>query len=601
MSVLKYLLINLLASLVLLLAGTSPVIARSECASWLTAGPAALFNRGLSLRKIDNLISDRYSSGEIDAFLVGSKVIAENAAIIDQARPRQAITPAPEIDQKLRIITDRILAAWPHAAPDFDMYLTSWRYYTMFATLDGDILVPIGFLQRSQSDDEIAFLLAHEISHLLLGHPIQLAKKAQQKKSLRGFRKKGGKATSYAAAAASLVALTQTSANWAGTAAELTRLNRRVFQYYEYLRDFTTEFIHPMWQSKQEDEADLLALELFLLAGYSPDGVDHALRNLQTAEESACESIRQFTSELENFVKVEFAEHVKQSLLAGETDFRIILFKEATVFSKKKIAELLVKQALPKTHRPYEKRREYIWKFADRPGMEAIMEAADERDASNEIVVDIQQSEVFDTLLTSARAVGEIKDALLSVDMAAVEKNIPDLFMGSQQARILKYRFHMARGEPDLAYGDIDMALQDEYPALLAYEVHFAGQLQDGGFESASKGVNDVQRRYGDHVHFLPEKIFISANQTAGKASGQGSTDSLLKQCTGSNRDNIEGPCYAAALGSRADFRDRYEEILATSDCATVKENGGDVVCDGLEKKGILSGLKFWDKDKDGA
>ena len=389
--------------LALLVAVVPTTKASSECGGWLVQVPATLLNRGLSVRKIDNLISDRYSDNEVDAFTNGNKLVAAKTSIIDQARPRQAITPAPDIDKGLRVITRKILAVWPHTAPEFDMYLTSWRFYTPFTTLDGDLLVPIGFLQRARSDDEVAFLLAHEISHLLLGHPMILADQTKQKKGLRMFRKKGNVAVSYSYLA--LSSMSEIEAGWTGNPGDLTKLNGQIFQYYQRMRDFTTEFIHPAWQSKQEDEADLLALELILRAGYSPDGVDQALRNLQTAEESFCESIKVFTDELEYFVQNEFSTHLTTVLTTDNTDIVSVLLNETKEFSKKKIAKLLVQQALLKTHRPYEKRRKYIWKYVDRPAMEELMEVAEERDVTGEIITAIKQSEEFQSLIASSNAI----------------------------------------------------------------------------------------------------------------------------------------------------------------------------------------------------
>jgi hypothetical protein len=598
---LKTRLVNAVTALVLILGGITTVNAGSDCASWLIQGPAALFNRGLSIRKIDNLMSDYYSTNELNAFVEGNKTVAANAAILDQARPRQAITPAPEIGKNLKLITDRILAAWPHTTPEFNVYLTSWRFYTPFTTLDGDLLVPIGFLQRARSDDEVTFLLAHEISHLLLGHPMLLATSAKQKKSLRVFQKKGKASASYAAATLTLVALTQREANWMGTASELTKLNRQVFQYYSRLRDFTTEFIHPAWQSKQEDQADLLALELLLLAGYSPDGVEQALENLQTAEESFCESIKAFSSNFEDFVNTEFEENVKANLMVGNLDFKDILVRESVEFSKKKVAELLVRQALPKTHRPYEKRREYIWKYVDRPGMQDLMEVAEERDTVSEVVDTIHGLDEFRSLFASSQAIDVIEDALLADDIAMAEKNMPALANGSQQIMVLKYRYRLAQGEHGLASENIVIAMQDEYPSLVAYEIYFAEQLADGHFEAVTEQLIGVEKLYGDSIHFLPEEIFMSASIAAEHnkdLADKPDTDAMLKRCTDSNRDYIEGPCYAAALGTRADFRTRYEEILAGTECTTVEETGGDVVCANTKKKNVFSKLKVWEKFK---
>jgi hypothetical protein len=141
--------------------------------------------------------------------------------------------------------------------------------------------------------------------------------------------------------------------------------------------------------------------------------------------------------------------------------------------------------------------------------------------------------------------------------------------------------------------------LQDEYPSLVAYETYFTNQLADGNFKAVSEQLVSVQKLYGDSIHFLPEEIFVSASISVGdrnELQGKQSTGDLLKRCIDSNRDYIEGPCHAAALGTRADFRTQYEEILAATDCTTIEETGGDVICADSKKKDVFSKLKVWEK-----
>jgi len=574
---------GVVVSLVILVV-TNVNAADYDCGGGLIASSSKLFKRGLKLKKIKKVMSDQYSAAEIDVFLAGSVTVADNAPLLHQARPRQAITPAVNITAELDRMSKRLLAVWPHSKPGFEIYLTSWRFYSPFTTLDGHILVPIGFLMRAEFDDEVAFLMAHELSHLLLGHQVQLAERESQKSSMQALSE-----SATAGSALLQSALRNTQVMDAGNSMKYAEISQRSLEYFERFSDFTREFVHPLWQGKQEDEADLLALELLMLAGYSPDGVAEALRNLRTMEESFCAATQAFTKDLGVFMKGDVENYWQHATTLGTSNLISLAWEKTRNFSEKKLQKMIVEQALPKSHRPYDKRLEYLWDYAFIPAMMSLTEEAEDRDMTTDSITSIKSAPEWKVLVDSAEAIAHTNDALLNGDLQAADAHIGWVDMNSQEGKMLNYRYYLAKNDQETALENVKLAMNDEYPSRKALERNFFHLLVGEDWRVVTQGTEAAQTLYGDPLYFLPEKVYISASQPRGH---EDNTQSLLNTCGRAKDKSLEGQCQAAALGGRVDFRDRYPEILASANCSELAANPNDVICQQPEESKTLKGIK---------
>src|SRR5690606_32865442 len=78
--------------------------------------------------------------------------------------------------------------------------------YAPMALPDGSIMVPIGLLHQAQTDDELAYILGHELGHVRLGHFADD----------EGFREKRRMAAQLTQAYATAATLSQAGANLSG-------------------------------------------------------------------------------------------------------------------------------------------------------------------------------------------------------------------------------------------------------------------------------------------------------------------------------------------------------------------------------------------------
>lgn len=150
-------------------------------------------------------------------------------------------------------IGKKLLEGNPRAA-EVKFFIIRSNLYNAFATDQGYIFATTAMLAQSSSEDEIAFVLGHELSHFLLKHTTQ--SRAVIPSKLYDYQVKRRKAE---------------------------KLNESVKKMKELDVEFD-ELIKSLYQFKQEQElsADSLGAILYHKAGYSKNGLLIAISNLQT-------------------------------------------------------------------------------------------------------------------------------------------------------------------------------------------------------------------------------------------------------------------------------------------------------------------------------
>jgi metalloprotease len=130
---------------------------------------------------------------------------------------------------------------------DIKVYLV--KDVNAFAMADGTVRVFAG-LMKIMTDDEIRYVIGHEVGHVSLGH----SKKAVQ--------------TAYAASAARKGA----ASGGNGVASALSQ---------SALGDLTEKLVHAQFSQSQESDADMYALKFMKTNGYNPKAAVSALRKLE--------------------------------------------------------------------------------------------------------------------------------------------------------------------------------------------------------------------------------------------------------------------------------------------------------------------------------
>jgi Zn-dependent protease with chaperone function len=211
------------------------------------------------------------------------------------------IIQAPELANYARQIVGRLGRNWTGTVPDVRVFVTSDPLYGASATADGDILVTYGAFRNMESEAELAALLAHELSHVLLHHYDRDQTIGFQEQSLE------------TAAKLSLLAakLANTRIERVGTRFDVTERNNDKFQdriMTVLISDMVTSellstLISPGWSRGQELWADALGLDLMVAAGYDPGGMSTMLERLRDsagAMESRAEKLAEERGQMLN-------------------------------------------------------------------------------------------------------------------------------------------------------------------------------------------------------------------------------------------------------------------------------------------------------------
>jgi predicted Zn-dependent protease len=170
------------------------------------------------------------------------------------AKLLKGITLPPSFQPQIRVL----------ASPDFQALCTP----------DGTIVLTVGLLEHLDSEDQLAFILGHEVSHAIYRHHEKdWAKKSQY------YAVMNGAAVQQIADAATIAGANGGDvARGLDVAIHLSRLSAHV--------------LGPQMSKNQEDEADALGFDLMVKAGYNPDAASQVMDKLAVQEEEAARAAK---------------------------------------------------------------------------------------------------------------------------------------------------------------------------------------------------------------------------------------------------------------------------------------------------------------------
>ena len=211
----------------------------------------------------------------------GARGLADDA--INQGANQTARLRMPQAEAKITALLQRIEAGWPYpkGAP-LQLLIQGVDYYSAYSLPDGSIVVGFGLLDRAQSDDEVAFVLAHELSHVRLGHFANDAAK-KRRHDTAGRLGQLYVLASLAGGARNLSGGRQGAAVFAGRA---TTAGRRAEATSDLLHFFNNAMIEPAWAQGEEDEADALGFDLSLKVPFAAESASARVFDTIQADEA---------------------------------------------------------------------------------------------------------------------------------------------------------------------------------------------------------------------------------------------------------------------------------------------------------------------------
>lgn len=186
--------------------------------------------------------------------------LASNA--VNRAEFQAARLRMPQTEARIKALLDRVETNWPYAKTQpIRVYVLGLDFYSAYALPDGSLMVAFGLLDQAQSDDEVAFVLSHELGHVRLGHFAKsetLDNRAKMMSRLGQAYAVGSALRSGGGGAASINAAASAAGQQAGATNDLIHFINNVM-------------VEPSWSRGQEDEADALGFDLAQAGAYSAE------------------------------------------------------------------------------------------------------------------------------------------------------------------------------------------------------------------------------------------------------------------------------------------------------------------------------------------
>lgn len=213
-----------------------------------------------------------------DALSGKGRLISYDGLDIPANQIRQShIVHSPELNRYLTAILDKVTAQWNGTPVNIQVQVIHSQNFAPYADAYGMISMPLGALANIESEDELALMLAHEVSHIVLRH--------HERESVVTDNNDNINTLSSAFIMANIIKDSKFDKDgedlfaYHPTNHGQKNISKAAI-YGGIIQTVSTNVWNTAWKRNQEDEADLLALDMALAAGYSPRASAHVLQRL---------------------------------------------------------------------------------------------------------------------------------------------------------------------------------------------------------------------------------------------------------------------------------------------------------------------------------
>ncbi len=208
-----------------------------------------------------------------------SDVIAGRPRNLGILRARaQGFVPSPQLHDYVHGVLNRLLAGMampPTFRPDVRVLATP--EFTGECTPDGTLVITVGLLEQIENEDELAFVLGHEVAHAIYRHQAKdWYKKAQY------YAVVNGGAVDLVAKSAAL-----------SLGGSLGGNIGRGLDVAQHLAKLSANVLMPQMERGEEDAADALGFDLMVKAGYDPEAALTVMDKLAQQEAEAAQAATQ--------------------------------------------------------------------------------------------------------------------------------------------------------------------------------------------------------------------------------------------------------------------------------------------------------------------
>ena len=425
------------------------------------------------------------------------------------------LVPSAAMTDYLNGIAARLLEHSPRTGVPFDVRVNGSQFLGFAAAYaDGVISVPIGLMGGADSEDEIAGLLAHELTHVILNHHDAdwLSRTNQQLVSVAEI------------GAGLLFELAQSmDLIQEGDLQKEVLIGYAASQATMFL---TGTVLTPDWTRDQELEADMMAIDLMIAADYNPEAYFELLYKVADQEAempTQQERVAALRAQIDARAKQRLSSGLQQS---DGTQILLGLFEKGMFEVDQAFAPLR------DTHPSTEERIELLLDYYERHFAE------DDRvilTVSQGDLIDLRQNAVVRETLANYLAAWRAK--LLADGSQEAESFARQAISGpTAQHALPRLAFATVRG----AQGDarrerlnLTYALEGEEPNFGVYQQAIVHDLTAGASNSAFALLEQAWVRFKQPPGLYPFKIYAAVTQ-----GDRQQATALTQECRLYFRDN---------------------------------------------------------------
>ena len=387
------------------------------------------------------------------------------------------------------------------------VYVIGSGRYQALARPDASMTVTIGMIDQAKSDDEVAFMFAHELSHIRMNHfarDQQMAKMRQVATQLNAIYSDAVKVSQLRMKAVGedtkVYTEDEKKVRAAGVKAAATK---------QQMDMLLTVLVDTPWSRRDEDEADAGGFDLAEIGQYAGDvGSANAFRNMQVdydlgaslgaaLQSQMTESLGVLTQQAGSILQtgsgtLSLDEQIKQAKANMLANARAAAFKYFT--QRHRAPEDRQKGLLT-----YSKAAGYQAKMADPPTawLDATRATKEFRDART-VVRGVQDS-------IDARAKGDFPGAVAAIAPAMKTSFGNTPFVANESAQA-----YDAAGDSVRAEQQFMLAHKHPDQTIDGYQAHLSMLLRLRRYPHASEIAKAGATRYGDERPFLPSLLAAS-------------------------------------------------------------------------------------------
>lgn len=464
------------------------LVATSSCTEKLQSVKRDILSTKIPEKKITTISHDSigFTPQEETGFDLENDILASR-------KYNQAIVDAPEFSAYLNGILAKLTQNLPEFQPQPKVFIVSDEGYNAVTRENGGIFIPMDTLSNVRSEDEIAALISHEVSHIILGHFAS-----------ENSRKTVDKITDAAMSVTMLMETFQSDSNYSSTIKLLAA---------DYLIQSS---LFPAWSRNTEEAADLLGLDLLLDAGYSVEGMLEFIKRVGIHEQLHEFNLADY---VDNQINTEAG-------ISGSLSVNIGGIIASTV---KKIDKTLTSSYDPSQERYQAVLSYYNEHYSPRfPKLKtaSLDRLLNTNSVSREKLKAFKAAKISSKILSNTATFSESLSKAEKLGLIAISGNNKY----DSYSRLVMSQVRETQGKSVTAIRNLDIAIESEQATQGVYYKKYMLLTKHGKYDEANDVLETIEEHFGESDVLLPEKIDLAFKQ-----DNQAGVTSLFANCLGSS------------------------------------------------------------------